>query len=50
MQPAGDRRAFENAASEFIAAQKLNADRPESRTGLGTFYLRQGRVGEAEAE
>lgn len=50
MQPAGDRRAFESAASEFIAAQKLNADRPESRTGLGTFYLRQGRVGEAEAE
>ena len=38
------------AAGEFIAAQKLNADRPESRTGLGTFYLRQGRVAEAEAE
>ncbi len=50
MRPANDRRAFERAAEEFIAAQKLNADRPESRTGLGTFYRRQGRLAEAEAE
>ncbi|MDP2354496.1 MAG: tetratricopeptide repeat protein, partial [Beijerinckiaceae bacterium] len=50
MQSASGRRAFEKAAEEFIAAQKLNADRPESRTGLGTFYRRQGRIAEAEAE
>lgn len=50
MQPANGRRAFERAAEEFIAAQTLNADRPESRTGLGAFYFRQGRFGEAEAE
>ncbi|MFN3888768.1 MAG: tetratricopeptide repeat protein [Beijerinckiaceae bacterium] len=49
-QPAADRRAFERAADEFVAAQKLNADRPESRSGLGAFYARQGRFTEAEAE
>jgi predicted CXXCH cytochrome family protein len=49
-RPASDRRAFERAADEFIATQKLNADRPESRTGLGTFYRRQGRIAEAEVE
>jgi Flp pilus assembly protein TadD len=50
MQPANDRGAFERAAQEFVAAQKLNADRPEARTALGVFYLRQGRVEEAEAQ
>lgn len=49
-QPANDRAAFERAAAEFVAAQKLNADRPESRSGLGAFHARQGRAGEAEAE
>ena len=29
---------FERAAAEFIAAQRLNADRPEARTTLGSFY------------
>ena len=50
MQPAKDRGAFERAAEEFVASQKLNADRPEARSALGAFYLRQGRVEEAEAE
>jgi predicted CXXCH cytochrome family protein len=49
-QPAADRQAFERAASEFIAAQQLNADRPEARSALGNFYARRGRAGEAETE
>jgi Flp pilus assembly protein TadD len=46
----GDRSIFERAASEFIAAQKFNADRPEARTTLGNFYARRGYRDEAEAE
>jgi Flp pilus assembly protein TadD len=49
-QPVADRDRFERAAAEFIAAQRLNADRPEARSTLGSFYARRGRVGEAEAE
>ena len=49
-QPAADRERFERAAAEFVAAQKLNADRPEARTTLGSFYARRGLTAEAEAE
>jgi len=49
-QPAADREKFERASAEFIAAQRLNADRPEARTTLGSFYARRGLVAEAEAE
>lgn len=49
-QPAADRGSFEQAAGEFIAAQRLNADRPESRTTLGNFLVNRGRTAEAEAE
>jgi predicted CXXCH cytochrome family protein len=49
-QPATDRNRFEQAAAEFIAAQRLNDDRPEARSTLGNFYARRGRAGEAEAE
>jgi predicted CXXCH cytochrome family protein len=49
-QPASDRAAFERAASEFIAAQQLNADRPEARSTLGHFYAQRGLTGEAEDE
>jgi len=49
-QPAADREPFERAASEFIAAQRLNADRPESRSALASFYAQRGRTAEAEAE
>ncbi|WP_312014521.1 cytochrome c3 family protein [Bradyrhizobium sp. AUGA SZCCT0283] len=45
-----DREAFAGAATDFVAAQRLNADRPEARTALGNFAARQGNVGEAEAE
>ena len=41
-QPPADREKFELAAAEFVAAQRLNADRPESRSALGNFYARRG--------
>jgi Flp pilus assembly protein TadD len=49
-QPPADRQHFEDATAEFVAAQRLNADRPEARTTLGHFYARLGRTTEAEAE
>jgi predicted CXXCH cytochrome family protein len=49
-QPPADRQRFERAAAEFIATQRLNADRPEARTALGAFFARQGRSGDAEIE
>jgi tetratricopeptide (TPR) repeat protein len=50
IQPGADRERFEHAAAEFVAAQRLNADRPEARTTLGNFLGRRGRTSEAEAE
>ena len=49
-QPPADREKFELAAAEFVAAQRLNADRPESRSALGNFYARRGHAADAEAE
>jgi predicted CXXCH cytochrome family protein len=49
-QPAADRERFERAAAEFVAAQRLNADRPEARSTLGYFYARRGLAAEAEIE
>jgi Flp pilus assembly protein TadD len=49
MLPA-DRERFERAAAELVAAQRLNADRPEARSALGDFYARRGMSAEAEAE
>jgi predicted CXXCH cytochrome family protein len=49
-QPAADHARFQSAAAEFIAAQRLNADRPEARTALGSFYARLGLTAEAEVE
>ncbi len=49
-QPAADRDRFDRAAAEFIAAQRLNADRPEARSALGSFYARRGQFADAEAE
>jgi predicted CXXCH cytochrome family protein len=49
-QPPADRERFERAAAEFVAAQRLNADRPEARSTLGYFYARRGLAAEAEAE
>jgi Flp pilus assembly protein TadD len=50
VQPIADRDKFTQAAAEFVAAQKLNADRPEARTALGNFFAAQARTTEAEAE
>jgi len=49
-QPPADREHFERAAAEFVAAQRLNADRPEARSALGNFYARRGLTTDAEAE
>jgi predicted CXXCH cytochrome family protein len=49
-QPATDRAAFERATAEFVAAQRLNADRPEARSTLGNFYARRGLTADAESE
>lgn len=44
-----DRERFKRAAAEFVAAQRLNADRPEARSALGTFYAQRGLFGDAVA-
>jgi len=49
-QPPADRERFDRAAAEFIAAQRYNADRPEARTALGSFYVHRGNTAEAEKE
>ena len=48
--PAADRERLASATDEFIAAQRLNADRPEGRAALASFYARRGQAAEAEAE
>jgi predicted CXXCH cytochrome family protein len=47
---ADERAAFGRAASEFIDTQWYNADRPEARVNLGTFYGNRGDVAKAEDE
>jgi tetratricopeptide (TPR) repeat protein len=49
-QPPPDRARFDQAAAEFIDAQRVNAERPEGRTRLGNFLAQRGRAEEAEAE
>jgi len=49
-QPPADRENFERAAAEFVAGQRLNADRPEARATLGNFFARRGLATAAEAE
>jgi predicted CXXCH cytochrome family protein len=49
-QPQSDRERFERAAFEFVATQRLNADRPEGRTTLGNFLVRRGLISDAEVE
>jgi predicted CXXCH cytochrome family protein len=44
------RAAYERAAAELVDAQRANADRPESRTNLGTFFATRRRVADAETE
>jgi tetratricopeptide (TPR) repeat protein len=42
--------ARKRAIEEYVAAQRYSADRPEARVNLGTFYARQQRFAEAQAE
>lgn len=49
-QPVADRERFARAAGEFVAAQRLNADRAEARTALGNFLVRQADAAGAESE
>jgi len=49
-QPAPDRTRFDQAAAEFVSAQRANAERPESRSALGAFLAQRGLIIEAEAE
>ncbi|MFO1395161.1 MAG: multiheme c-type cytochrome [Steroidobacteraceae bacterium] len=46
----GGAAAYAKAADEYVAAENFNADRPESRTNLGTYYAERGRWMESEAE
>jgi Flp pilus assembly protein TadD len=48
--PADARAALHAAGSEYEAAQRLMADRPDGRAALGTFLLRRGDLTGAEAE
>jgi Tfp pilus assembly protein PilF len=50
IQPLGDRQRFDAAAADFIAAQRLNADRPEARSTLAGFYARRNQPADAEKE
>lgn len=49
-QPPADRARFDQAAKEFIAAQRANAERPEARTTLANFLAQRGLTADAEAE
>lgn len=47
---AADRERLAVAEEEFVAAQILNADRPESRSLHARYYSRKGEAEKAEAE
>lgn len=47
---AASRAAFERASTEYVEAQRYNADRVESRVNLGTFYANRGDAVRAEDE
>jgi predicted CXXCH cytochrome family protein len=45
-----DAEAYSKAAAEYVAAERFNADRPENRTNLGTYYAERGQFADAETE
>ncbi len=47
--PRSAQLALTRALDEYVAAERFNADRPESRANLGNLYADQGRHEEAEA-
>jgi predicted CXXCH cytochrome family protein len=48
--PSADRERLSRAIDDYVAAQRVNADRPESRVNLGNLYAQRGQPAEAEAE
>jgi predicted CXXCH cytochrome family protein len=44
------RAGWQAALAEFVAAERVNAERPEAHLNLGNLYLDLGRLAEAEAE
>lgn len=47
---AGNLAAFEKAASEYVAAEAFNADRPEARTNLAGFLAMRNKFEQSEAQ
>ena len=47
---AADAAALRAGVAEYVAAQRLNADRPEGRLNLGSLELERGDFAAAEAE
>lgn len=47
---AAQRPSFDRAAAEYIDSQRYNADRPQSRLSLATFYAELGQLDSAAAE
>jgi Flp pilus assembly protein TadD len=45
-----DRQRLSRAVEEYVAAQRLNADRPEARINLGNLFAQQGQSRAAEVE
>jgi predicted CXXCH cytochrome family protein len=45
----GERRALAPALAELVAAERVNADRPEAHVNLAVLHERLGRPGDAEA-
>lgn len=50
MLPATTASALKQASKEYVAARKLNAERPEAHLNLATFYRRQHDFARAESE
>ncbi|HVX39051.1 MAG TPA: multiheme c-type cytochrome [Gemmatimonadaceae bacterium] len=47
---AAQKQAFASAAAEFVDSQRYNADRPQSRLTLATFYAELGQLDSAAVE
>ncbi len=45
-----ERKAWEGASQEYVAARRFNADRAEERANLAHFYIQQGKADLAEQE
>ena len=48
--PASVARSLDRSTDEYIAAQELNADRPEAHMNLGLLYAKEKHFEKAEAE